>query len=434
MNGELLSMSHRELDRVAVVQSVIERRVTQAQAGVQLGLSVRQVKRLVRRYRTEGASGLVSRHRGRPGNNRVAEGIRDACVALVKKHYHDFGPRLAHEKLVEQHGFDHSVEILRQWMIEEGLWQAKARRQGRAFQVRERRPCRGEMIQIDGSPHDWFEGRSSRCTLIVFIDDASSELMALYFTPAETTQAYMTVLDGYLAKHGRPVSLYSDRHGVFRVNVPDHDEELTQFGRALKTLDIEAIHARTPQAKGRVERANQTLQDRLVKEMRLAGIDTIEAANAWLPGFMADYNRRFAVTPKSPEDAHRSVQHDENELALILCLHECRTLSKNLSLQYHHRLFQIRTQGHGHRLRNTKVTVCESFDGTITLLHQGKSLEYTCWSKGDPPPLADDKEINTIVDEIKIRQDRRQGWKPAPDHPWRHSPALSDPKPAPAAN
>lgn len=426
-------MSHQELDRAAVVHNVLERQLTQAQAARQLKLSVRQVKRLVQRYRVEGASGLASRRRGRPSNNRITTAIQEEFIALIKAHYADFGPTLAHEKLVEQHGFGHSVETLRQWMVAEGLWQTKARRTVRAFQVRERRPCRGEMVQIDGSPHDWFERRAPKCTLIVFIDDATSDLMALHFAPTETTQAYMTVLGDYLAHYGRPVSLYSDRHGVFRVNTPDHETDLTQFGRALKTLDIEAIHARTPQAKGRVERANQTLQDRLVKEMRLAGIDTIEAANAWLPGFIKNYNRRFAVMPKSPEDAHRPRHHTDTELALILSLHEQRTLSKNLTLQYHNRLFQVLNQGAGYRLRHTQVTVCERFDGAVTLLHQGKALDYTCWVKGDPPPLADDKEINAVVDEAKVKQSHRQSWKPAPDHPWRRSPPLSVPKPTAAA-
>jgi hypothetical protein len=402
-----------------VIQAVSDRHLTQAQAAAQLQLSTRQVKRLLRRYRAEGAAGLASRRRGRSSNNRIDPAIRAKYMGVVRAYYPDFGPTFAREKLFEHHGFDYSVETLRQWMIADGLWRTRAARAPRPFQIRERRPCRGELVQIDGSPHDWFEGRAPRCTLIVFIDDATGELLALHFAPAETTEAYMTVLRAYLASHGRPVSLYSDRHSIFRVNAPGREGELTQFGRALDTLDIEAIHARTPQAKGRVERANQTLQDRLVKEMRLAGIDSIEAANAWLPGFKADYNRRFAVTPQQGEDAHRPVLHSAAELDLILCLHHQRTLSKNLTLQCRNRLYQVQNQGRGYRLRHTQVTVCEAFDGTVTLLHQGKALDYTCWTKGEAPPLADDKEINAVVDRAKDRQRRRTPWKPAPDHPWR---------------
>ena len=199
-------------------------------------------------------------------------------------------------------------------MIAEGLWKPRVRKSARINQRRPRRPCRGELVQIDGSPHDWFEGRGPRCTLIVFIDDDASELMALRFAPAETTQAYMETLRAYLAQHGRSVAPYSDKHSIFRVNHPDHEGELTQFTRVLRTHGIEPIHANTSQTKGRVERANQTLQDRQVKELRLGGISDIDAANAFLPGFLSDYNLRFAVPPQNPTDAHRPVLHDPQEL------------------------------------------------------------------------------------------------------------------------
>lgn len=417
----VLQMSHKELDRLGVIEKTAARELTQSQAAARLGLSVRQIKRLVRRFRQAGPEGLVSCRRGQASPRRIERAVRERFVDLVAERYGDFGPTLAHEKLVACHQFGYSVETLRHWMIAAGLWQAKARRRARAFQVRERRPCRGELIQIDGSPHDWFEGRAPRSTLIVFIDDATGALMGLRFAPAETTEAYMRVLGDYLASYGRPVSLYSDRHSIFRVNAPDRAGELTQFARALKTLDIEAIHARTPQAKGRVERANQTLQDRLVKEMRLAGIDSIEAANAFLPGFLKTYNRRFALAPASSEDAHRALLHEAGELALILSLHHRRTLSKNLTLQCHNRLYQIQNQGAGYRLRHSAVTVCEGFDGTVTLLHQGQPLDYTCWTRGEAPPLADEKEIDAVVESAKTEQALRKPWKPAPDHPWKQA-------------
>lgn len=421
MHRELLELSHKELDRLKVVSDITQGRLTQVEAARLLGLSTRQVKRLVRRFREEGAPGLASRHRGRPGNNRIASEVRQHYLALVQKHYPDFGPTFAHEKLVEQHDFPHSVETLRKWMIGAALWQARTKRSKRTFMMRERRACRGELVQIDGSPHDWFEGRAKRCSLIVFIDDATGELLALRFAHAETTEVYMEVLRDYLATHGRPVSLYSDCHSIFRVNRPDREGDLTQFSRALKTLDIEAIHASTPQAKGRVERAHKTLQDRLVKEMRLAGISSMEAANQWLPGFMADFNRRFAVTPRNADDAHRPVLHNDDELDLILCRHDQRTLSKSLTLQCRNRLYQIINQGQGYMLRHKKVTVCEGFDGTVTLLYKGRRLDYTCWARGEPPPCVDDKEINSIVDQSKTKQKRRKLWKPAPDHPWRRT-------------
>ncbi|WP_246585315.1 ISNCY family transposase [Thiorhodospira sibirica] len=420
MTKEHITMSHKEIDRLEMIQAVANKHLRQAEAAQRLGLSVRQVKRLVRRYREHGATGLRSGHRGRRPNNAIAETVRQEVLALVKTHYTDFGPTLACEKLAERHGHHLSVETLRQWMVADGLWQPKQRKQARIHQRRPRRPCLGELIQIDGSPHDWFEVRGPRCTLIVFIDDATGRLMALRFVPAETTQAYMETLQQYLDQHGRPVALYSDKHSIFRVNHPEHDGELTQFSRALKTLDIAAIHANTPQAKGRVERANQTLQDRLVKELRLREISDIDAANAFLPTFMADFNARFAVEPQSPQDAHRPVLHSPEEQALILCMHHTRKLSKNLCFQFKNREYQLQGQGKGYRLRGATLTVCEAFDGTITLLHQGHIMPYRLLAEGEPPtPLDDEKSVHHSVDQAKAKQTAKPTYKPAPDHPWR---------------
>jgi len=331
--------------------------LTQKDAAQQLGISIRQIKRLVQRYREQGAVGLVSKHRGKRPNNAISADLKQQALALIKQTYADFSPTFAHQKLTEQHSFTFSVETLRKWMIADGLWQPKQRRQACIHQSRQRRPRVGELIQIDGSPHDWFEGRAASCTLLVFIDDASSRLMVCHFAPTETTQDYMVTLKRYLSLYGRPVALYSDKHSVFRVNQRDHDGALTQFSRALKTLEIEPIHANTPQAKGRVERANQTLQDRLVKEMRLRGISSINAANQFLPEFIQDYNRRFAVPPQHPLDAHREVLHDNTELNQILSLHHTRILSKNLTCQFKRRQYQLQGYGQGYRLRGTRVTL-----------------------------------------------------------------------------
>lgn len=415
-------MSHREIDRLAVIQSIEQRRLTQIQAALQLGISVRQVKRLVRAYRAQGAKGLVSRHRGKRPNNTIAQAVREHALNLVRTSYADFSPTFAHEKLTEQHALTVSVETLRKWMIEDELWVPRSRKPARIHQNRVRRPRAGELIQIDGSPHDWFEGRAPRCTLIVFIDDATSRLMALRFAPAETTQAYMETLRLYLGQHGRPVALYSDKHSIFRVNRPDGETDITQFTRALKTLDIEPIHANSPQAKGRVERANQTLQDRLTKEMRLQGICSIDEANRFLPAFIEDYNRRFAVAPQHPEDAHRPVLHSAEELALIFTLHHVRKLSKNLAFQFQNTEYQLTGYGQGYRLRSAQITVCEAFDGTITLLHKGQTLTYRRLELGEKPvPVSDQKTVSSLVDSALERQCNNPRHKPAPDHPWRQS-------------
>jgi len=418
---ETITLSYQEMDRLSVIQSTISGQLTQAEAALQLGIGIRQVKRLVRAYRTQGAAGLISGHRGKRPNNAIADAIRQPALLLVRERYADFSPTFAHEKLTEVHGFHFSVETLRKWMMAEGLWQAKSVKQAHIHQRRPRRPRLGELVQIDGSPHDWFEARGPRCTLIVFIDDATSRLMALRFVPAETTQAYMDTLREHLDRHGRPVALYSDKHSIFRINHPDKAGELTQFTRALKTLDIEPIHANTPQAKGRVERANQTLQDRLVKELRLQGIDTIEQANRFLPAFIEDYNRRFAVEPQHADDAHREVLHNAEELERIFCLHHTRKLSKNLSLQFRNTEYQLQDYGKGYRLRGATVTVCEAFDGTITLIHKGHTMTYRKRQQGETPiPVVDEKTVHAQVELAKQKQ-QKPAWKPPADHPWRRS-------------
>ncbi len=422
MKAETLTMSRKEQGRAEVIRQVVDGYIKQKEAARRLGLGTRQVRNLAHAYRMKGAAGLIHGNRGRASNRRIREEVRRSALELVRARYPDFGPTFAHEKLTEDHGFSLSVETLRQWMSADGLWRPKGRKHKRAYQLRERRPCFGEMIQIDGSPHDWFEGRAPECTLIVFIDDASSRLLEMRFVPSETTEAYMQCLKRYLARYGRPVSFYSDKHGVFRVNQEDAEsgEQLTRFGRALKTLDIEAIHANTPQAKGRVERANQTLQNRLIKEMRLAGISGMEEGNAFLAAYMEQHNRKFAVQPASDTDAHRKVLHTQEEIDLILSIHSKRKLSKNLSLQYNNVLYQIRIQGIGYAMRGATVTVCEDFDGKVTLIYKGKALDYEAWKRGEAPPsVTDSKQINQAVDQAIKQQKQRKAWKPAPDHPWR---------------
>jgi len=422
MKAEMILMSRKEQERAEVIRLYIDGHVRQKEVARRIGISTRQVRNLVREYRRDGAAGLIHGNRGRKSNRKIREEIRRSALELVRKHYPDFGPTFAHEKLVEDHGFSLSVETLRQWMIADGLWRPKGGKPKRIHLIRERRPCLGEMIQIDGSPHAWFEGRAPRCTLIVFIDDATSRLMEVRFVPSETTEAYMQCLKRYLARYGRPACFYSDKHGVFRVNTEDAEsgEQLTQFGRALKTLHIEAIHANTPQAKGRVERANQTLQDRLIKEMRLSGVSSMEEGNAFLAAYMEEHNRKFAVQPTSDTDAHRKVLHSQEEIELILSIHSKRKLSKNLTLQYNNTLYQIKTHSIGYAMRGATVTVCEDFHGKATLLYKGKALAYEAWKRGDPPPpVAHAKNIHQAVDQAIQQQKQRKAWKPKPDHPWR---------------
>ena len=416
------TMSYQEADRAGVIGAVVEKRLRQREAATRLGIGVRQVKRLVRRYRSDGPAGLVSGHRGKRPNNAIGEGVRREVLALVRDRYADFGPMLAREKLVEEHGYRLSAETLRQWMMAGGLWRAKARREVRAHPRRPRHACVGDLVRIDGSPHEWFEDRGPVCTLIVYVDDATTRLLAAGFFPSETTEAYMSTTRAHLAARGRPVAYYSDRYGVFRVNRRDKENELTQFGRALRTLDIASIHAGGPQAKGRVERANRTLQDRLVKEMRLRGISDMEAGNAYLPTFMADFNRRFAVAPRDPVDAHREVLHDARELDLILSEHHVRKLTKDLTIRFQNREYRVTGRGKGYRPRGAAVTVCRAFDGSVTVLRGGRELPVRLFEEGEAAvAVRDEKTVARCVDRIKEEQQSRPAYKPAPDHPWRRA-------------
>src|SRR3979490_2168772 len=289
-------MSKRELNRIDILARLDGGRLTTAAAADLMRLTRRQTHRLLKRYRDGGAAAIADGRRGRPSNNRLPDVVRDHAIALVREHYADFGPTLAAEKLGERHDVRVSRETLRGWMQRAGIWLPRAERR-RIQQPRHRREHFGELIQIDGSDHRWFEDRGAACTLLVLIDDATSRLMQLRFVPSESTDSYFEALQGYLHAHGCPVAFYSDKHTVFRVNRPDAKggSGMTQFGRALAELNIEILCANSSQAKGRVERANRTLQDRLVKELRLAGICDMAAGNVFLPAFLEHFNGRFAV-------------------------------------------------------------------------------------------------------------------------------------------
>jgi len=417
---KLLQMSTKELSRLEVMQRLAEKRMRQQEAASVLGVSVRQVKRLIRAYRRQGAQGLISKRRGRPSNNRLAEATRQKALDLLKSKYQGFGPTLACEKLVELEGLQISDESVRQLMIAEGLWKPRKARKVAVHQMRERRACFGELVQIDGSPHDWFEGRAPACNLLVCIDDATGRLGQLLFVERESFFSYCQAVEGYFSRHGKPAAFYSDKHGIFRVNQPASGttDALTQFGRAMQQLDIQIICANTPQAKGRVERANQTLQDRLPKELRLRGICSWEAGNAYLPEFVEDFNRRFAVQPRSTHDAHRPLTA-QDDLAQTLTWQETRTLSKNLTLQFHKVVYQIQTKRPSYAMRHAAVMVRLDAQGAITIDYKGQLLDYTIFHK-----QAQQAEIVNTKQVDQALGSERKTYKPAPDHPWRKSNAI----------
>jgi hypothetical protein len=408
---ETVSMSYEELDRVSVIERVIEKRLTQREAATILGLTTRQVRRLRQAYVRDGPMGLASKHRGRPSNRQLPSVLRDEALAIVRSRYEDFGPTLAHEKLTELHGLKLSVETLRRWMTEDGLWIPRARREPRVQQPRHRRPCRGELIQIDGSDHEWFEERAARCTLLVFVDDATSALMELLFCESESAFSYFAAMRSYLERHGKPVALYSDKAGVFRVNKkePQGGSGVTQFSRALSTLNIDIICANTPAAKGRVERAHLTLQDRLVKELRLRGISDVKTANAFAPEFIADYNRRFERDARSEHDAHRPLQSSD-DLARVFSWQETRLVSKSLTLNYKRVLYVLDPTDAARAARRKRVGIEEREDGTLSFWSGEHELLATAFPKDHSTQqgeVVDNKRLSAALEFIKEQQHER---------------------------
>ena len=412
---KLLEMSAKELNRLEVMQRLSRKQMSQKEAGRILEVSTRQIKRLLKAYRAKGAAGLVSKHRGRQGNNRLPEDVKKSALNLLKTKYRGFGPTLAHEKLVEREKLQLSDESVRKLMIEADLWKPRKAKKAQIHQLRERRACFGELIQIDGSPHDWFEGRGEACVLLVFIDDATGQLVQLLFVECESFFSYCQAAEGYFRQYGKPVAFYSDKHGIFRVNVPATGvgEALTQFGRAMQELDIQIICANRPQAKGRVERVIQTLQDRLPKELRLQSISNRTEGNAYLPEFLKDFNQRFAVEARSSLNAHRPLT-PKDDLARILTWQETRTLSKNLTLQFEKIVYQIQTQRPSYALRNAQVTVCVNDQEELTILYNGKALPYSIYKEqAKQAQVVSTKQLNAALPAKRLPP------KPAPDHPWR---------------
>lgn len=413
----LLSMSTKELSRLEVMQRLSKKQMSQKEAGEILHLGTRQIKRLLKRYKKQGAAGLISRHRGRQAANRSSESVKKRALDLLRTKYQGFGPTLAHEKLVEKDKLQLSVESVRKIMIEENLWKSRKLKKIVTHQLRERRACFSELVQIDGSPHDWFEGRAEACVLLVFIDDATGKLVQLQFVDSESFFSYAQAVEEYFKRYGKPVAFYSDKHGIFRVNQTSSGsgDAITQFGCAMHELDIQIICANTPQAKGRVERANQTLQDRLPKEMRLLGISTREAGNAYLHEFIQDFNQRFADEPRSEVNAHRSLTA-KDELARILTWQEARTISKNLTVQFEKIVYQIQTERPTYTMRNAVVTVCVDAKQNVTLIYKGKSLPYTIFhQQAKQSEVVIAKDLNKTIKTKPAPVPH----KPAPDHPWR---------------
>lgn len=405
-------MTKKEVDRLMVIKKIEEKKWSQVKAAKALGVSDRQMRRIWKRYRARGEQGLVSKKRGKASNRRIDRRTMLRAVKLIEKHYTDFGPTLAQEKLAERHGIKLSVETVRKAMISNGLWKAKKAKRMRIHQRRIRRESEGELVQIDGSPHDWFEGRAAKCSLLVAVDDATSKIQALHFVPAESTEGYYELIKSYIKQHGKPLAFYSDKHSIFRVsrNEKQNGTRITQLGRALKQLDIQLICANSPQAKGRVERTNGVLQDRLIKEMRLKKISSIEEANMYAQEFIEFYNNKFSVQPANLTNSHRAVENNE-PVEDILANHENRVLSKNLTFQYQNTIYQVKTEHEIRRLRHASITIIDNQDTGIKVQYQNRELSYSTYIEA---PKVSQGQISNGKDlEVHIRK------RPSKRHPWR---------------
>jgi len=406
-----VTMTMRDLDRLKCIQGLIDGQLKQHAVATRLELTTRQVRRLVRRYEQEGPIGLLSRLRDRPSNRRLKSEAAEHAFGILRSEYADFGPTLAAEKLRERHGVDLAVETVRSLMVAGGLWVPRRLRAPKIQQPRSRRACLGELVQIDGCDHRWFEDRASACTALVYVDDATSRLMVVRFVGVESTFAYFEATLQYLKQYGKPLAFYSDKASVFRVNKPSAaaGKGHTQFGRALYELNIDGMCANTPAAKGRVERAHQTLQDRLVKELRLQRISTIDGANEFMPTFIDDYNRRFGKLPRDRHDAHRALRKDE-DLEAIFAWREYRKVTDNLTLRYERKMYLIADTPSNRRYIGKYIEVFQFPDGRIEIRVAGVSLPYSTYNKVgtiDHGAIVDNKRLSSVLRTAQIVQAHR---------------------------
>lgn len=413
MEGGPLAMSQKERMRLVMMNRVEEKAMTIKEAAEVMGISYRQGRRIYRRYVSEGDEGLVHRNRGRPSNRSKPCELRKVVLALYRKQYWDFGPTLAAEKLVERDGYEVDHETLRRWLLAAGLWK-RQRKRPEHRERRERKAHFGELVQVDGSHHKWFEDRGEEGCLMDMVDDATGKTVAL-LSEGETIVAAMKVLWAWVGRYGIPKAIYVDWKNIYVTKREPTVEEqlagelpLTQFGRACQKLGVEIITASSPQAKGRVERKHGVYQDRWVKELRLAGIKDIERANQSLRGFIEKLNARFAVEPRSPADFHRPVPQGM-DLKHVFCLEQSRTVGNDWVVRYRNRLFQIVSQSNLPP-SGRKVMVQEHLDGTVRIVYRDRKVLFTEIKELPRRPMVTQQQLN---------YEPKRRYIPPPDHPWR---------------
>jgi transposase len=417
MRKDIIAMSKKELRRLPVIHKVMEKRLTQVKAAEMLDLSDRQIRRIIGKIEEEGDSAIVHGNRSKESPFRLPKERVEKIMSIIEKKYYDFGPTFAAEKLLECEKVRISKEKLRQLMIAYEVDYPRRKKRGRIHQWRERKHCRGEMIQMDGSDHDWLEGRGPRLVLMGYIDDASSEVFGRFYSYEGTFPA-MDSFKRYIDTYGIPFSFYVDRHSAYKTTrQPNLDEDLkgefakTQFARLLNELSVKVIFARSPQAKGRVERAFQTLQDRLVKELRLAEVSTLKRANSFLDSYLPKHNARFAVKPLRKSNLHHPIPKRLN-LDELFCLKEHRSISNGFTFCWKNRLFLIKNPSL--TMKKQRVCVMEHFNGGITLKLKNKSLSFVEVTRKDIQAIdRDNKKTKKLIKKERVY------YPPPKDHPWR---------------
>ncbi len=382
---DVLMMSCKEIKRYQVIRKVLDKQIKQKEVAEYFGISPRQVRRIVKRVKEHGEAGVIHRLRGKPGNRQTAAGFKQKALELYQKIYWDFGPTLASEKLLERDGIKVCDETLRLWLIKEGLRGHQKRSLPKERSRRERKEHFGQMVQMDGSHHDWLQGRGPKLVLMGYIDDATSRFYGRFYD-YEGTMPAMGGLKGYIKRYGLPGSIYLDKHATYKTNKQERytdwpfrdEEELTQFGRACKQLGIELIFAHSPQAKGRVERVFRTLQDRLSKELRLSGANSLEEANYLLNSYLPVYNKKFEVPSKGAGDFHRSLDK-RTRIDDVLSIQTERFLRNDRTLQHNKQWYQVLN-----KTRAQHVLVYEYLNGQIDIKYGKDRLTF----KSIPAPWA----------------------------------------------
>ena len=405
---DMITMSREEAGRLHIIRQALNKKISQTEAASLIDLSDRQIRRMIKRIREEGDEGICHRSRGKTSNRRIPKKIKDKAIKLFREQYEDFNLVHATEKLSEVHGITLSDETLRLWLNEAEI-PYKKRKVKKHRQRRERRAHFGELVQIDGSHHDWFEGRGPVCVFMGYIDDATNTVHGRFYD-YEGTMPAMDSMKRYIKRYGIPKSVYLDKHTTYKSWAePTIEEQLngqkpmSHFQKSLAALAIEVIHANSPQAKGRVERLFKTLQDRLVREMRLLGIKSVDEANAFLTAYLPNYNRKFKKPASSEADLHRPAPHSR-ELDRILCVKEERTVKNDFTIAHNNMLYQIEQA-----TRARKVIVEERLDGTLHITYNGQDLRFREIAK---QPTKDTEEAPLLLQEKKP-------WLPSLDHPWK---------------